>query len=85
MRRHRHLPPPTPITTHQLVRDKSQLAEPSSTPPRQAVDSAYTHRADPDLALEEAERAIFAATHRIGTPRKLGRTWATVVQVGPRA
>lgn len=44
-----------------LVRDKAQLRA-FIEAAHSAVDNAYTHQADPDIALEEAERAIFAAT-----------------------
>ncbi len=44
-----------------LVRDKSLLRSFIGAA-HKAVDQAYTHQSDPELALEEAERAIFAAT-----------------------
>ena len=47
----------------QLVHDKSLLRG-FIDAARQAMDAAYTHRADPEEALEEAESAIFTATHR---------------------
>jgi len=47
-----------------LVRDKAMLRE-FITAAHGAVDQAYSQQADPEAALEEAERAIFAATqHR---------------------
>jgi replicative DNA helicase len=49
----------------QTVREKSLLRD-FITAAHQAIDTAYTNQADPDEALEEAERAIFAATqHRL--------------------
>ena len=48
----------------QMVRDKAQIRGFISAA-RQAVEEAYSRQADPELALEEAERSIFAATqHR---------------------
>ncbi len=44
-----------------LVRDKALLRG-FIKAAHHAVEQAYSHQADPDLALEEAERAIFAAT-----------------------
>ena len=45
----------------ELVKDKSLLRG-FIAAAHKAIDQAYLHQADPDLALEEAERAIFAAT-----------------------
>ncbi len=45
----------------QLIKDKSLLRG-FIAAAHKAIDQAYLHQSDPDLALEEAERAIFAAT-----------------------
>jgi replicative DNA helicase len=51
----------------QMVRDKAQLRS-FIAAAQQAMDQAHTQQADPELALEEAEKAIFAATqHRFST------------------
>ena len=47
----------------QMVRDKSQIRG-FIAAARQAVEDAHSRQADPEVALEEAERAIFAATQR---------------------
>lgn len=45
----------------ELVRDKALLRG-FIAAAHTSIDMAYTHQSDPELALEEAERAIFAAT-----------------------
>jgi replicative DNA helicase len=51
----------------QMVRDKAQLRSFISAA-HDAMEKAHTQQADPELAMEEAEKAIFAATqHRFGT------------------
>jgi replicative DNA helicase len=45
----------------QLVADKALLRQ-FIEAGHQAIESAYSHQRDPEMALEEAERVIFAAT-----------------------
>ncbi len=45
----------------QLVADKALLRQ-FIEAGHQAIESAYSHQSDPEMALEEAERVIFAAT-----------------------
>ena len=45
----------------QMVREKAQLRA-FITAARRAVEDAHANQGDPEMALEEAERAIFAAT-----------------------
>ncbi|MFH1060305.1 MAG: replicative DNA helicase [Pseudomonadota bacterium] len=47
----------------QLVADKALLRQ-FIEAGHQAIESAYSHQSDPEMALEEAERAIFAATQQ---------------------
>jgi len=47
----------------QMVRDKARLRL-FITAAHQAIDSVYSRQADSEIALEEAERIIFAATQR---------------------
>jgi len=47
----------------QLVADKALLRQ-FINASHTAIEAAYSHQADPELALEEAERAIFAATQQ---------------------
>jgi len=47
----------------QLVADKALLRQ-FIEAGHQAIDAAYSHQSDPEMALEEAERAIFAATQQ---------------------
>jgi replicative DNA helicase len=49
----------------QLVSDKALLRQ-FINASHTAIEAAYSHQADPELALEEAERAIFTATQARG-------------------
>ncbi len=49
----------------QLVSDKALLRQ-FINASHKAIEAAYSHQADPELALEEAERAIFTATQQRG-------------------
>ncbi|MBI4799435.1 MAG: replicative DNA helicase, partial [Desulfarculus sp.] len=46
-----------------LVADKALLRQFISAS-HSAIEAAYSHQADPEMALEEAERAIFSATQQ---------------------
>ncbi|MBI5523523.1 MAG: replicative DNA helicase [Desulfarculus sp.] len=47
----------------QLVADKALLRQ-FINASHSAIEAAYSHQADPEMALEEAERAIFSATQQ---------------------
>ncbi|CAO0821756.1 Replicative DNA helicase DnaC [Desulfarculales bacterium] len=49
----------------QLVSDKALLRQ-FINASHKAIEAAYSHQADPELALEEAESAIFTATQQRG-------------------
>lgn len=49
----------------QLVSDKALLRQ-FINASHTAIEAAYSHQADPEMALEEAERAIFTATQQRG-------------------